>query len=193
MTRYTTQATSIQIDNGGKGGEAVSARATTDSPTALMRYEGLLPGHGAVLIMEGTNDLQMAHGAANQAAADDILARAYAGLRQMLIDAKASGIRPFLATIPPMNPTGSRGQLYGWELVPAFNDRVTMIAGLEQVTLVDINKAFGGNLALLGADGVHPNADGYKKIADTFFAAIQNTLEVKTTSTSLAPAIRRRR
>jgi hypothetical protein len=45
------------------------------------------------------------------------------------------------------------------------------------VTLVDVYQAFNGNLALIGPDGLHPAADGYAKIADTFFTAIKSTLE----------------
>lgn len=190
-TRYATQT--LRVDNGGQPGEAISDPPTADVPTtAVSRFDRLLPGHGAVLIMEGTNDLPKAHSAANQAAADNTLASAAAGLRQMVRSAKASGSRPFLATIPPMNPAGSRGQTFGWELVAGFNDRIASVAANEQIPLVDVNKAFGGNLGLLGTDGVHPTAEGYRTIADTVFAAIKSTLETRTSSTLLAPAIRRR-
>jgi lysophospholipase L1-like esterase len=185
--RYSTQT--VRVDNGGKPGEAITNPATVDDPTALTRFNGLLPGHGSVLIMEGTNDLQKAHVAANQSAQDDILASAAAGLRQMVRNAKASGMRPFLATIAPMNPTGSRGQTYGWDLVSNFNDRVASVAANEQIPLVDVNKAFAGNLSLLGPDGVHPTAAGYKVIADAYFDAIKSTLETKS---AVAPTLRRR-
>lgn len=191
IARYTTQASAIRVDNGGKGGESVSPPSSLDGPNAVTRFEGLLPGHGAVLIMEGTNDLQKAHGASSSAEAEGIQSTAAAGLRQMVRDAKASGARPLIATLPPMNPTGTRGQLYGWELVPGFNDRIAQIASLEQVPLVDVNKAFAGNLGLLGVDGVHPTADGYTLIADTFFAAIKSNLETATT-TAVLPFFRRR-
>ena len=186
-SRYTTQI--VNVDNGGRPGEAITDPATTDFPTALTRFDRLLSGHGVVLIMEGTNDLAKAHVAINQAAQENILASAAAGLRQMVRDAKASGVRPYLATVAPMNPTGSRGQVFGWDLVQGFNDRVVSVAASEQIPLVDVNKAFGGNLGLLGGDGVHPNADGYKTIADTFFDAIKTTLE---SQSAAAPVIRRR-
>src|SRR3954468_13687373 len=186
-SRYTTQI--VKVDNGGRSGEAITDPATIDTPTAVTRFDSLVRGHGAALIMEGTNDLAKAHVAANQAAQDNILASAAAGLRRMVIDAKASGARPFLATIAPMNPTGSRGQTFGWDLVAGFNERVAAVAANEQVPLVDVNKAFGGNLSLLGADGVHPTSEGYKVIADTFLTAIESTLETKST---VATTLRRR-
>jgi hypothetical protein len=36
----------------------------------------------------------------------------------------------------------------------------------------------------IGPDGLHPTAAGYEKIADTFFTAIEQTLEIKPTMTS---------
>lgn len=191
VARYTTQTAALLVDNGGKPGEAITNPSSSDGPNAVTRFGMLLPGHGAVLIMEGSNDLQKAHNASSAADAEDILGRAAAGLRQMVRDAKASGVRPLLAALPPMNPAGTRGQLYGWELVPGFNERIANLASLEQVPLVDVNKAFAGNLGLLGFDGVHPTADGYKVIADTFFTAIKSNLESVTTTTAL-PSFRRR-
>ena len=189
--RYTTQTSAVLVDNGGNPGEAITNPSSSDGPNAVTRFGNLLPGHGAVLIMEGTNDLQKAHSASSAAAAEDILARAAAGLRTMVLMAKASGVRPLLATLPPMNPTGTRGQLFGWELVAGFNERIATVASLEQVPLVDVNKAFAGNLSLLGFDGVHPTPDGYKVIADTFFTAIRSNLE-STASSVTAASFRRR-
>ncbi len=168
--RYVTQ--SPRVDNGGKSGEAVTDSGTLGrfvSFTSSGRYD-------VALIMEGTNDVYDARNGRGTA----LLDVAAAGLRSMIGDAKSRKIRPFLATIPPINPAGFRGAVYGAELVPGFNDRVRSVAAAENVPLVDVNQAFGGNLALLSTDGVHPNPDGYKKIAAAFFDAIKSTLEVKT-------------
>jgi lysophospholipase L1-like esterase len=132
-----------------------------------------------VLIMEGSNDLMLA------TRDSTVLERAVVGLRQMVGDAKSRGIRPLLATIPPMDPAGSRGKDWGADLVPGFNDRIRSVAAAENVTLVDVYQGFGGNLALLSADGLHPNTDGYQKIADVFFSAIKSTLEITTPASSL--------
>ncbi len=57
------------------------------------------------------------------------------------------------------------------------------LAVSEGVPLVDVYGAFGNDLTLIGADGLHPNAQGYAKIADTFFAAIRQTLETPPAAT----------
>lgn len=181
VDRYKTQ--SPIVTNQGKPSEAVG-----DADT-LGRFVSFTSGgqYNAALIMEGTNDLYKARNGTGNANA--VLAVAVAGLRTMVRDAKSRNIRPFLATIPPMDPLGSRGMVYGHEYVASFNDSIRTVAALENVPLVDVHQAFGGNLALLSADGVHPNAGGYQRIADTFFAAIKSTLEVTTTTPS---SLRRR-
>ncbi len=178
MARYKVQLPTVK--NEGKPGEAVT------DPGTLPRFVVLTSSrqYEAVLIMEGTNDLQKAHNAASLSSQEGILGSAAAGLRQMVGDAKSRGLRPLLATIPPMNPSGSRGAVYGAELVSSFNDRIRSVAAAENITLVDVQLAFGGNLALLSSDGVHPNADGYNTIAGAFFDAIRRTLENRTSVAS---------
>jgi lysophospholipase L1-like esterase len=83
-----------------------------------------------------------------------------------------------------MNPEGSRGRIWGADLVPSFNDSIRLLALAEGVTLVDVYRGFDGNLALLGPDGLHPNAAGYAKIADVFLKAIKATLEISATSST---------
>jgi lysophospholipase L1-like esterase len=180
--RYKTQ--SLTVTNQGKPSEGVTDDGTLGrfvSFTSSGQYD-------AALIMEGTNDLYKARNSTGNTNA--ILERAVAGLRTMVRDAKSRNIRPFLATIPPMDPSGSRGMVYGADLVPGFNDSIRSVAAAETVPLVDVYQALGGNLALLSADGVHPNPEGYKTIAGAFFNAIKGTLEIKT---SLGPSPFRRR
>ena len=106
-------------------------------------------------------------------------------------------MRPYLATIPPMNPAACSPVCRGlaWSLVSGVNDNVRGLAVSEGVPLVDVYQGFGGNLALVGPDGLHPSADGYAKIADLFFTAIKQTLETPVAATafsrSRAPSGRR--
>jgi lysophospholipase L1-like esterase len=170
---YKTQ--SPTVDNQGLPGEAAS------DPGTLNRFVSLTGSrrYTVALIMEGTNDLYDRD--------DRIYPAAYDGLRSMIRDAKGKGIRPYLATIPPMNPSACVPVCRGlpWSLVPSFNDGVRSLAATEGVTLVDVYQGFNGNLALLGPDGLHPSADGYAKIADVFFTAITSTLETPAASSVL--------
>jgi lysophospholipase L1-like esterase len=170
VDRYKTQ--SPTVSNQGASGEAAS------DPAALSRFKGLTSSgrYSVVLIMEGTNDLYDRD--------DRVVPAAIDGLRQMIRDAKGRSIRPYLATVPPMNPSACVPVCRGlpWSLVPGFDDQVRGLAAAEGVTLVDVYQGFGGNMGYLGPDGLHPSADGYAKIADLFFAAIKSTLETSSSS-----------
>jgi lysophospholipase L1-like esterase len=183
IARYKAQ--SPTVDNQGCPGEAV-----TDAGT-LSRFDGLLRSrrYEAVLIMEGSNDLMLATKDRN------VFAAALVGLRQLVGDAKSRGVRPVLATVPPINPAGSRGKDWGADMVPNFNTGIRGIAEGEGVPLADVNRAFNGNLSLLGSDGLHPTAEGYRVVAGAFADAIKNALEIpsasKATSTVSSPFRRR--
>jgi lysophospholipase L1-like esterase len=161
--RYPTQVSTVS--NQGQSGEAVADPATFPRFTSLLSSRQ----YGAVLIMEGTNDLFVHDSLAIPPAID--------GLQRMVREAKGQGVRPYLGTIPPINPNGFRGATYSWALVPDLNERIRALAASENVTLVDVYQGFDNNFSLLGIDGLHPNADGYAKIAELFFTAIRETLE----------------
>jgi lysophospholipase L1-like esterase len=184
VSRYSTQSpivTNQGLPSEGASDAGTLGRFLTFSSSG--QYDG-------ALIMEGTNDLYKArNGTGNPNSVMDV---AIAGLRTMVLDAKSRNIRPFLATIPPMDPLGFRGAVYGNEYVAGFNDRIRQVASLENVPLVDVYAAFGGNLALLSGDGVHPNPGGYQRIADTFFTAIKTTAEIATPAPQPSLSIRRR-
>ena len=182
--RYQTQSPSVL--NRGCPGEAVTGTNT------LKRFDAVVGTRqqDVVLIMEGSNDLDNVAGA-SPSVQDGVIGSAAAGLRQMVNDARQVGLRPLLATIPPMNAAGSRGG--GAGLVTMLNDRIRQIGPAANVPIVDVYAAFNGNLTLLGADGLHPNANGYTIIADAFLDTIKGTLEVNTPMVpSLAPMLRRR-
>jgi len=182
-SRYKTQNPTVA--NQGNPGELARDRGT------LARFSSLTSSrqYSVVLIMEGTNDLYDRD--------DRVVPLAIEGLRQMIRDARSRNIRPYLATIPPMNPAACSPVCRGlaWSLVSGFNDNVRGLAASEAVPLVDVYQGFGGNLALVGPDGLHPAADGYAKIADLFFTAIKQTLETPPAPTALrlsrAPSGRR--
>jgi lysophospholipase L1-like esterase len=125
-----------------------------------------------VLIMEGANDLLETRDAA-------VEPLVIAGLQQMVRDAKSRAIRPYLATIPPEQDGCCPDRGISWRQVPDFNNLIRNLAVQEGVPLVDVYQALVGDVAdYIGFDGLHPTAQGYTKIADTFFAALTQTLGV---------------
>lgn len=162
--RYSAQADQIQVFNYGLSGEkAINARERFFSALNAVRPE-------VVLLMQGYNDIQGGlDGAASGAASE---------MRIMASEARLRGMRVFLATLAPPRPGGNRA--IGQFFIDDYNNRMRALAASEGAVLVDI---YGGLLPevtrYIGVDGLHPNEAGYAKIADLFFQAIQNTLEVR--------------
>lgn len=169
--RYTTQSPTV-AKRGCPGESVVGAmtRPRFDALVSTGQYD-------VVLIMEGSNDLETP-------TRSDPVGSAADALRFLIGDAKSVGVRPLLATIPPMNAAGRRGGAAA--LVPLLNDRIFQIGGADNIPIVDVYAAFNGNLSLLGDDGLHPNASGYGVIADAFLAAIRSAFEVKTAAPVLS-------
>lgn len=166
---YSLQSSSITVVNQGCPGELVNDNSVvTCGQPPVTRFSSVIGGQQVVLLMEGSNDVNF--GTKDSTAITDALFN----LQRMVRAAKSAGVTPYLATIPPM--TGS-GRGVGASLVPAFNDRIRSIASTEGITLVDVNGAFGGDLSLIGGDGLHLNQSGYQRVADTFLKSIQATLE----------------
>jgi lysophospholipase L1-like esterase len=72
-----------------------------------------------------------------------------------------------------------------------MNFAISTLASQESVTLVDVYGGFGTSYAqYFGSDGLHPNDLGYAKIADIFFNALRQALELpQVGTTSLAVPI----
>lgn len=171
VARYTKQSPTVA--NQGLRGEQVT------DPNTRPRFSGLLGSglYDVVLVMEGSNDL----GARDAGIYPAVIAT----LRDMLREARGRGIRPYLATVPPMNPAGFRGT--AWSQVPGFNDQIRALAGSEGVPLVDVYQTLNTDInRYIGFDGLHPTAAGYTTMADLFATAIKETLELPATPTSSA-------
>ena len=169
--RYTTQTGSLAVANAGLPGEMTGA---ADTLTRFTR-DVLRSSAQSLLLMEGANDLFDAYFGNTTA-----IPLAISNLQTMIRQAKGAGLRVYLATLPPQNPTGAcvpvcRGIAAG--LVPGFNDKLRALAVAEGVTLVDVYREFDGDLSLLSTDGLHPNALGFERIATAFFTAVKSTLE----------------
>ena len=170
--RYTAQT--VSMVNAGKPLEKAN------DPASFDRFRRAVTSgqYDVVLLMEGANDLPDVTGAVG-------------AIQVMVQTVKNQGRRVFLATIPPESIGGSRGA--NANSVPAYNDGIRGVAASLNVPLVDVFQAFGGDLTLLGADGLHPNAQGYQRIAETFLAVIKQNLEVAQTTLSTPSTLLRRR
>jgi lysophospholipase L1-like esterase len=180
QARYVTQ--NPTVFNAG-----LRLEKAADTTTAS-RFSGVIAGgrYESVLIMEGSNDL------GDRDSSD--IPPAIASLQTMIRTAKGRGVRPYLATVPPMVPGGSRA--LAWSLVPMLNDQIRGLAASENITLVDVYADFGSSFQqYIGFDGLHPNADGYARIANLFFTTLKSTLETPqgTVTTTGAAIIRRPR
>jgi lysophospholipase L1-like esterase len=172
QARYSGQVQDLRVTNEGKRGEPAS-----DSST-LIRFASAVNSSEAVLLMEGSNDVNTLDPATIQAAVS--------GLQSMVRLGRQRGLRVYLATIPPevpgllnaANPAG----------IGPFNVNVRALANAEGVPLVDVESGFGASYQqYIGFDGLHPNEAGYARIAELFFDTLRATLEVTTPSaTTLA-------
>lgn len=157
--RYLAQTPTVT--NAGKPGEQ-----TVDS---LIRFRSLLAtGRPEVLLLlDGHNDL----GSNAQAL------EGYNALVTIVREAKAAGVRVFIATLVPSIPGRQRSQPQA--LLLQYNDAVRNLAAAEGVVLVDLyNLMLPEVNTLIGVDGLHPNEAGYARMASLFFTAIRTNLEV---------------
>ncbi len=99
------------------------------------------------------------------------------GLRRAVRRAVRDGVQLVLvSTILPGAAQGTKPP--NPELVQALNDEIRSWVGREGAVLIDSYAAFQGNeMALIGKDGLHPNLDGYRKLADIFFTALVQHFE----------------
>ena len=161
-TRYITQQAAISVANAGVSGE----RATQGAQRFPSVVSQLRPE--VVLLLEGYNDLSLL-GAAG-------ITPAAAAIETMARDARTRGARVFIASLTPPR-AGGRNTLPA-DVVTAFNTRLRSVALGEGAVFVDLYQALVGNVTLyIGVDGLHPTEVGYQRIAETFFAAVQATLE----------------
>ena len=149
--RYATQ--DIQVINAGKGGEQVAY--------AVGRFSAELRRHRpeVLLLMEGTNDLDVTYGAG--------LGRAAAALDRMVVAARAAAVDTIIMTIAPQRGTNEA------PLVPSLNNRIRSIAARRGAVLVDVHHLLLTGpcngvqpIPCMGNDGTHPTEQGYRLIAE---------------------------
>jgi lysophospholipase L1-like esterase len=177
--RYTSQVDAIVVDNAG-----VSRERAVDG---VNRLSSIIDGgaYRVLLLMEGVNDFP-----------DFQTALTAMG---WMVDyaSRRRGLRVYLATVPPQNPSpvGCPDKLgVNSAAVAPYNEGLHKLA-TNGIELVDVYAAFHGDVTtLIDCDGLHPTPTGYQVIADTFFQKIRETMEAPSqTLTSKMPIVRRSR
>jgi len=152
------------------GGASVNNRGadSTNSFEGVERVRRNLNSRPAyTLILYGTNDWNAPE------CQDNPNCHTVDNLRLIVTNVKLFRSLPFLATIPPANPTMNPESRNKW--VADVNNLVRPMALQQGAFLVDVEKAFlnqGGDLSRFFSDHVHPNDAGYRLISQTFFEAI---------------------
>ena len=162
--RYTDQLPQLQVTNSGLSGEWAQDGA--------LRLPGVMSNvrPEAVLLLEGYNDL----GATGTTGIN----AAWAAIDRMAKEIRGRGARVFLSTLPPPGPFGAKG-IPASQII-ALNDRIRTTAAGEGAVLIDAYAALVVDVPrYIGADGLHPTEAGYLRLADLFFTAIRNDLEVR--------------
>jgi lysophospholipase L1-like esterase len=165
--RYTAQT--ISMTDEGLPAESVTM-GVTRLPGVLTRDQPEV-----LLLLEGVNDLNGGRDAA--------IPTVKAGLTTMVREARGRGLAVFLATLLPQRPPGEPPRAKAPASIPPANAEIRAVAAGNGATLVDLFAAFDGQTGtLLGPDGLHPNDAGYQKMAEVFFQAIRDRLELRTSN-----------
>ena len=161
--RYTDQT--ITVFNRGLPGEQASR--------ALLRF---IASFGAdapdvVVLQEGYNDY-------NQTASDVAgIEGAVRGISELAGEARRRGARVFICTLAPSRPGRVQIPMSALQFI---NDRLRSIARSEGAVLVDLFSALLPDVnANVTIDGLHLTPLGYRRVAETVFAAIRDDLEVR--------------
>ena len=161
--RYTDQT--ITVFNRGLVGE----QAFRALPRFAATFAADVPD--VVVLQEGYNDFKVADTAVIG------IANAAAGISELAGDARRRGARVFICTLTPGRP--GRAEIPRSAL-EAINARLRQVARGEGAVLVDL---FGALLPEVNAnvsiDGMHLTPLGYRRVAETVFAAIRAELEIK--------------
>jgi lysophospholipase L1-like esterase len=155
------------VTNEGRGGEFTQG--------GRARIEGVITRHRpeVLLLLEGYNGLLVVQ-------PDDT----EADLRYMVRAAQVRGVMVLLATLTPVSRFRERDAPGSTNAINALNTRIRRLAStLGIAPAVDLHAAFGTDESLLGSDGLHPNAAGYRRMAETFYAAIASRFREEPTQT----------
>jgi lysophospholipase L1-like esterase len=163
--RYTDQT--LRVFNRGLVGE--------QAWRALSRFIAAFAADtpDVVVLLEGYNDFRVALDEGTTFGVDN----ASLGISQLAGEARRRGARVFICTLTP----GRAGRVQiPASVLETMNDRFRQIARGEGAVLVDLYSALLPDLnANVSIDGLHLTPAGYRRVAETVFAAIRADLEVR--------------
>jgi lysophospholipase L1-like esterase len=161
--RYTGQT--IQVFESGLPGE----QASKALPRFIATFAADQPD--VVVLQEGYNDYRQA---ANEVTG---IANAVAGISALAREARQRGARVFICTLAPGRPGRLQIQT---SVLDYINERFRDVARAEGAVLVDVYGALLPDVfANVSIDGLHLTPLGYRRVAETVFAAIRADLEVR--------------
>ena len=148
--RFPTQA--ITVSNEGKSGEKTT------------QGEDRLPG---VLDLEQPEVLLLLEGV--NAVRELATSRQASALQHMIRDAQEHGVDVIIATVMPISEQRQKDKPGTMEKIRALNEEILDLADdFDLGPVVDLFTLFEANPHLLGADGLHPTAEGQTQIAEAF-------------------------
>jgi len=153
------------VFNAGLSGEHALASNTLPRFTLASRSNNA----DAVVILEGFNDILYVDPAKG-------IADAEFGVSVLAADARGRRMRVFIALLTPTKPGRRQIPL---ATIQAANDRLRAVARGEGGVVIDTFTPLLGDLnANVGSDGLHLTPLGYRRLAETVFAAIRADLEI---------------
>jgi acyl-CoA thioesterase-1 len=147
-TRYGSDE--IVVLNEGVGGETLpEGQARIEETLARVKPE-------VILLLHGYNDVHTLP-----------IAEARASLRAIARTSQVAGVDVVLATLFQVGDDREEQRPGSQVAIEELNDRIRSLASsLGLGGVADLEVAFGSDRTLLGSDGLHPNPDGYRRVAE---------------------------
>jgi lysophospholipase L1-like esterase len=179
---YPTQQ--FVVDNEGSSGEQATQGGLLRITSSLLATQP-----DVMMLFEGFNDINFALLIRPPGSTAPInITPIASALRTMATTAQGLGVDVLLATLTPVSDAHEASRPGTRAALLALNAQIRLMAAqLDLGPVVDLYAALNGVPGILGADGFHPTAAGYRRIAELFFAEIVSRYDI----TLRAPAVRR--
>jgi lysophospholipase L1-like esterase len=120
-----------------------------------------------LLLMHGANDLRRPSRS---------ISNIIGAMETMVGEGQRQGATVIVASLPPQNPDGSRGDAAG--RLPEYTRELAKMAADEGAGFLDLFNLLGTWQGYIGADGLHPTPAGYQRIAELWQEELQRRYEV---------------